>query len=327
MRFRRSAGNDQDVGRAAQQPSQRHLHGRGAEALGDVGQGGRLQRAPSAAQRKVRHVGDAVASELVDQRVVGAIRQVVVVLHADDIADAARLGHLGGRDVAQSDMTYQALTLQVDQHAERLRERSLGRFHHIKHEAQVDHIQGVETQMLQVVVHCLRELFTRKRRQPRSVRQRLADQLVDHVRTVVIAGVDMVHARGHGLAQHRKRRVAILGRAEHPRAGQLHGTVAEPPHRAVAQRERASSINTGHWMGDSLGSRSNWAGYVHAVWMTYHRGHFRHRARGSAKERRPSGGPLWQLYGNDGRRMFPSAVRTDLWQARFPQRGCGRERG
>ena len=34
----RGAGDQQDVGRAAQQPGERHLHRRGAEALGDVGQ-------------------------------------------------------------------------------------------------------------------------------------------------------------------------------------------------------------------------------------------------------------------------------------------------
>ena len=61
---------------------------------GDVGQGRRLQRR-EAAEREERHVGDAAARQLVDQRVVGAVGEVVVVLHADDLGDAARLGDLG----------------------------------------------------------------------------------------------------------------------------------------------------------------------------------------------------------------------------------------
>ena len=53
---------------------------------GDVGQGRRLQRREPA-ERKERHIGDAVAGKIVDQRVVGAMRQIVLVLHADDLGD------------------------------------------------------------------------------------------------------------------------------------------------------------------------------------------------------------------------------------------------
>ncbi len=52
------AGYQQDVGRAPQQPGQRHLHGRGAQALCDVGQRGRLQRRETA-EREEGHIGDA----------------------------------------------------------------------------------------------------------------------------------------------------------------------------------------------------------------------------------------------------------------------------
>jgi len=34
-------------------------------------------------------IGDAAVAEFVDQRIIGAVRQIVVVLHTDDIADAA----------------------------------------------------------------------------------------------------------------------------------------------------------------------------------------------------------------------------------------------
>ena len=52
---------------------------------GDVGQGRRLQRVESA-ERKERHIGDAVAGKIVDQGIVAAMRQIVLVLHADDLA-------------------------------------------------------------------------------------------------------------------------------------------------------------------------------------------------------------------------------------------------
>ena len=65
-----------------------------------------------------------VAGQLVDQRVVLAVREVVVVLHADDRRDAARLRDLGGRDVAQAEMADQALALELGQRGERLLERA-----------------------------------------------------------------------------------------------------------------------------------------------------------------------------------------------------------
>ena len=56
--------------------------------------------------------------------------------------------------------------------------------------------------------------------------QRLADDLVGDMRAVEVAGVDVVDAGRDRLAQDGDRRVAILGRAEHAGAGELHGAVA-----------------------------------------------------------------------------------------------------
>ncbi len=64
--------------------------------------GGRLERREPA-EREERHVRDALPGQVVDQGVVVAVGQVVVVLHAHDVGDRLRLGHLGGRDVAQAD--------------------------------------------------------------------------------------------------------------------------------------------------------------------------------------------------------------------------------
>ncbi|MNT35141.1 hypothetical protein D3C72_1711590 [compost metagenome] len=55
----------------------------------------------------------------VDQRIVRAVRQVVVVLHADDGADALCLGHLGRIDIGQADMAHQAFALQLHQRVQR----------------------------------------------------------------------------------------------------------------------------------------------------------------------------------------------------------------
>ena len=68
--------------------------------------------------------------------------------------------------------------------------------------------------------------------------QRLADQLVGDVRAVEVAGVDVVDAARHRLAQHRERRVAVLGRPEHAGPGELHRAVAHAVHDAVAQGRR-----------------------------------------------------------------------------------------
>ena len=47
-----------------------------------------------------------------------------MVLHANDLGDAARLGDLSRRDVAQAEMADQALFLQLRERGERLRDRS-----------------------------------------------------------------------------------------------------------------------------------------------------------------------------------------------------------
>ena len=76
--------------------------------------------------------------------------------------------------------------------------------------------------------------------------QRFADELVGDVRAVEVAGVDVVDAARDGLAQHRERRVAILGRPEHAGSGELHGAIAEPLHGAVAEGEGAGFADVGH---------------------------------------------------------------------------------
>ena len=105
---RRCAGDQQDVGRPVQEPRQRDLHRRGPKPPRDVRQSRRLQRREPA-EREERHVRDALPGQVIDQGVVVAVGQVVVVLHADDLGDRLRLGDLGGRDVAEADVADQSL--------------------------------------------------------------------------------------------------------------------------------------------------------------------------------------------------------------------------
>ena len=65
--------------------------------------------------------------------------------------------------------------------------------------------------------------------------KRLANKLVGDVRSIEIAGVDVIDPARHGRPQHRNRRVAILRRSKHPGPGKLHGAIAQTVHKAVAQ--------------------------------------------------------------------------------------------
>ena len=73
--------------------------------------------------------------------------------------------------------------------------------------------------------------------------KRFADDLVGDMRTVEIAGVDMINPTCNGLAQHGERRIVILRRTEYAGTCQLHGAVAEPFDTAATESERAGLID------------------------------------------------------------------------------------
>jgi site-specific DNA-cytosine methylase len=72
--------------------------------------------------------------------------------------------------------------------------------------------------------------------------QRLADQVVGDVGAVELRGVDVVDAELHGAAQDRTRAFGVARRAEDAGAGELHGAVADPSYRELAE----SSCVVGH---------------------------------------------------------------------------------
>jgi hypothetical protein len=52
------------------------------------------------------------------------------------------------------------------------------------------------------------------------------DNLIGYVRAVVVAGVDVIHARGYRFAQNSNRGVNVPWRPKNFRPGKLHGAIA-----------------------------------------------------------------------------------------------------
>ena len=94
------------------------------------------------------------------------MHQIVLILHADNLADSATLRDLRGRDVAQPDVTHQALTLELGQNGEWRFDRPFGRSMHVEHAAKVDHVEHIEAEIAKVVVHRLGEFRRGEGRNP-----------------------------------------------------------------------------------------------------------------------------------------------------------------
>ena len=80
MQHRRRASDKENIWCASKQPGNGNLRGCPAESLRHGGQGRRLELRKAAAQRKKRDVRDSLLSQDVNQRIVGSIYQVVLVL-------------------------------------------------------------------------------------------------------------------------------------------------------------------------------------------------------------------------------------------------------
>jgi hypothetical protein len=133
-----------------------------------------------------------------------------------------------------------------------------------EHVAKIDDVENIDAQVAQVVVHRTDQLARGRCGEHRSIRpapradlgdddkvvwigmKRFVDQLIGDVRTVVVAGVDVVHTGDDCLAQHRQRRGTILRRPEHIRARKLHRTKPQAPNVQIAQREPAGLLSAGH---------------------------------------------------------------------------------
>ena len=85
---------------------------------------------------------------------------------ADDPADPAPFRDLSWGDVAQPDVTHQALSLKVGQNRERRLDRPFGGAMDAEHAAEVDHVEHIQIEIAQIVVDCLSQFFAREGRNP-----------------------------------------------------------------------------------------------------------------------------------------------------------------
>src|ERR1035438_5827168 len=114
-------------------------------------------------------------------------------------------------------MANQPLLLEPGEHSQRSFDGSPRRPHYSS-DPKIDNVKNVEPEISEIVMNGSDQFLTRQRVHPRLVRfpasahfgydhegvrvgmDRLPDNLIGHVRTVEVAGVDMVHANRDGLS-------------------------------------------------------------------------------------------------------------------------------
>src|SRR5262245_58375384 len=112
MRERGRAWDQQDIRCSLEQPGQRNLRRRPADPRADCIERVRLERR-EAAEREIWHIGHTQLGELLDERIVRAMSEIVVVLHTYDLGDAACFLELTRRYGADAEMSDEALALQL----------------------------------------------------------------------------------------------------------------------------------------------------------------------------------------------------------------------
>src|SRR5216684_6046420 len=142
-------------------------------------------------------------------------------------------------------MTNQSLALELRKHRQRLFDRPLGWSHHCSH-PEVDYVQGVESEIAQIIMDRIDQLLTGKGMNPRFIlrapgthfsydhqsiwirMKRLSDDPVGHMRTVKVAGINVIDPGRHSLSQNSDCCVHITWRSPYLRTGKLHGAVTHP---------------------------------------------------------------------------------------------------
>src|SRR5262249_34341793 len=119
-------------------------------------------------EREERHIRYALRCKLVHKGIIVPLSDVEKVLDADDRSDLPRLRELPGRDIAQTEMTDQSLTLEVRKRGERFFNRSLRWFEHLAH-AQIDHVELIQAEIPEVVMNRADQFLARKSVNPRLV--------------------------------------------------------------------------------------------------------------------------------------------------------------
>src|SRR5260370_5925956 len=142
-------------------------------------------------------------------------------------------------------MTNQCLTLEFGQDRQRFFDRSL-RWLRDSSDPKIDDVKTVESEISEIVMDGIDQLLPRKSMKPRLVfaaasanlgddhevirvgMKRLLDELIGHMRTVVVAGIAVVHTRRYHLSQNSNCTVNITRKYPNSRAGEVHRPIAHP---------------------------------------------------------------------------------------------------
>ena len=116
-----------------------------------------------AAQREKGHVGNPLFSEYIDHRVIGSVHEIVMVLHANDRCNALRLDDLGSGDIAETEMPDQSPLLKFSQRGEPFPDGCFGRAMHAVGDAQIDHVEHINSEIAKIVVNATHEIGWRLR--------------------------------------------------------------------------------------------------------------------------------------------------------------------
>jgi hypothetical protein len=132
----------------------------------------------------------------------------------------------------------------------------------IEHDPEVHNVQNVNAQVAKIVAHCLSEVLRRRGGEPGSViavhcadlghdcevawieSKRLADQLIDDMGAMEIAGV--IYAAGDRFAQNGDRRLVIARRSDYAGPRHLRRAEAHSMNRAAPYDEAASGLDFRH---------------------------------------------------------------------------------
>ena len=186
-----------------------------------------------------------------------AVEQAERVLHADDASCRDRGLDLVQRGVGDPDSGDLALVAERDHLGELVLERNgPGAFGKlvVGQSSQVDRAEALDVEGAQVVLDPGAQLGRGLGGDPTAlcvalgsdlgdqeqvlgVRvQRFVDELVRHVRPVVLRRVDVVHAELDRTPQHRDGLVVVTRRPEHSGTGKLHGAEADPANGVSGER-------------------------------------------------------------------------------------------
>src|SRR5439155_8944520 len=118
---------------------------------------------------KERHITNPLFGKGVDQRIILPVCDIVKVLDADDRRDRLRLGDLLGAHITHPEMLNQTRVLHFRKHAERLSNRTGLRCNEAT-DPQIDHIERVDTEIVEIVTNRLPKFVRSERSGPISFR-------------------------------------------------------------------------------------------------------------------------------------------------------------